>query len=215
MIGQATISVGGRERRGVRSVVAGHASAALLAPAAFAVHQLRYMLAFGGHAGIELQRTGHSYLHSVVPWLVLLVALAVGGFLRALGRAFASQTSPRRFTLSLAAMWLVCSAALVAIFACQEFLEGLFASGHPGGLVGIFGYGGLWSIPAVVCVGLVLAAILHGARWLVREVARRRARPYLIAIGPVPRVRRPRDAVFVRPAPLVSGWSGRGPPRLI
>lgn len=212
MLGREQLSSGGQARRGVRSRLAGHASVALLAPAAFAVHQLRYMLAFGGHAGIELQRTGHSYLHSVVPWLVLLTALAVGGFLRALGRAFAGQTSPARFTLSLAAMWLACSVALVAIFACQEFLEGLFAAGHPAGLVGIFGYGGWWSIPAAVCVGLVLAAVLHGARWLVREVARRRARPYLVGLGPVPRVGRPRDAVLVRPTPLVSGWSGRGPP---
>ena len=165
---------------GIRARIAGFAYVALLPPAAFAVHQLRYWLAFGSKAGIELQRTGHSYLHSVVPWLVLLLALAVGGFLRALGRAFAGHTSPARFTLSLTAMWLVCSAALVAIFACQEFLEGLFATGHPAGWVGIFGYGGWWSIPAALCIGLVLAAVLHGARWLVREVAHRRARPYLL-----------------------------------
>ena len=188
---------------------------ALLPPAAFAVHQLRYWLAYGSNAGVELQRTGHSYLHSVVPWLVLLLALVVGGFLRALGRAFAGQTSRARFTLSLTAMWLTCSAALIAIFACQEFLEGLFATGHPAGLVGIFGYGGWWSIPAALSIGLVLATVLHGARWLVRKVAHRRARPYLLVIGPVLRPARPRDAVVVRPAPLVSGWSGRGPPTLI
>ena len=122
--------------------MAGFAYVALFPPAAFAVHQLRYWLAYGSDAGVELQRTGHSYLHSVVPWLVLLLALAVGGFLRALGRAFAGQTSRARFTLSLTAMWLTCSAALIAIFACQEFLEGLLATGHPAGLAGIFGYGG-------------------------------------------------------------------------
>jgi hypothetical protein len=203
-----------RRSAGARDRIAGFACVGLLPPAAFAVHQLRYMLAYGSNAGIELQRTGHSYLHSVVPWLVLLLALAVGGFLRSLGRAFAGQTSPARFTLSLTAMWLACSAALVAIFACQEFLEGLFATGHPAGWVGVFGYGGWWSIPAALCVGLVLATALHGARWLVREVARRRARRYLVAIGPVPRVTRPRDAALVRQAPLVSGWSGRGPPAL-
>ena len=117
----------------MRARIAGFVYVALFPPAAFAVHQLRYWLAYGSNAGLELQRTGHSYLHSVVPWLVLLLALAVGGFLRALGRAFAAQTSRARFTLSLTAMWLTCSAALIAIFACQEFLEGLFATGHPGG----------------------------------------------------------------------------------
>jgi hypothetical protein len=198
----------------MRARIAGFAYVALLPPAAFAVHQLRYMLAFGGHAGIELERTGHSYLHSVVPWLVVLLALAVGAFLRSLGRAFAGQTSPVGFTLSLGAMWFACSVALVAIFACQEFLEGLFAAGHPAGWVGIFGYGGWWSIPAALCVGLVLATVLHGARWLVREVARRRARPYPGVIESVLRPARPRDAVVMCPAPLVSGWSGRGPPTL-
>ncbi len=214
MTGLRRFSAGPGAGAGVRARIAGFACVALLPPAAFAVHQLRYWLAFGGNAGVELQRTGHSYLHSVVPWLVLLLALAVGGFLRALGRALAGQTSRARFTLSLAAMWLVCSVALVAIFACQEFLEGLFATGHPAGLVGIFGYGGWWSLPAAVCVGLVLATVLHGARWLVREVARRHARPYLAAIGSAPRVARPRDALLVRLAPLVRGWSGRGPPTL-
>jgi hypothetical protein len=194
--------------------IVGFAYVGLLPPAAFAVHQLRYWLAFGSNAGAELQRTGHSYLHSVVPWLVLLVALAVGAFLRALGKAFAGHTSPARFTLSLTAMWLVCSTALVAIFACQEFLEGLFASGHPTGWAGIFGYGGWWSIPAALSIGLVLAALLHGARWLVREVSQRQAQPRLALIAAVLRAARPRDAVVVRPAPLVAGWSGRGPPKL-
>jgi hypothetical protein len=214
MIGLRRFSTGPQAHAGRRARIAGIAYVALLPPAAFAVHQLRYWLAFGSKAGVELQRTGHSYLHSVVPWLVLLLALAVGGFLRALGRAFAGHTSPARFTLSLTAMWLACSAALITIFACQETLEGLFATGHPAGWVGIFGYGGWWSIPAALCIGLVLAALLHGARWLVREVAHRRARPYLLVVGPVLRLARPRDAVVVRPAPLVSGWSGRGPPTL-
>lgn len=214
MTARRGFSAGGQAPGGVRARIARVAYGGLLPPAAFAVHQLRYMLAYGGNAGIELQRTGHSYLHSVVPWLVLLLALAAGGFLRALGRAFAGHTSPARFTLSLGAMWLVSSAALVAIFVCQEFLEGLFATGHPAGWVGIFGYGGWWSIPAAVSIGLVLAAVLHGARWLVRAVARQRARPHVLVIGPVLRLARPREVVVGCPAPLVSGWSGRGPPTL-
>lgn len=213
MIGQPQLRTGQKGWAGMRARITGFAYVALLPPAAFAVHQLRYMLAFGGHAGIELQRTGHSYLHSVVPWLVVLLALAAGGFLRALGQAFAGQTSAARFSLSLTALWMACSAALVAIFVCQEFLEGLFATGHPGGLAGIFGYGGWWSIPVAVCVGLLVATVLHGARWLVREVVRRRGSTHLAVARRVVRVARPRDAVVVCPAPLVKGWSVRGPPR--
>ena len=68
---------------------------------------------------------------------------------------------------------VLCAACLVGIYVAQEFLEGLFATGHPGGLAGIFGYGGWWSIPAALAVGLVLAAIFHGARWVLDEVAQR------------------------------------------
>src|SRR5438067_13612814 len=72
-------------QRGV--VIRRLAPLALMPAAAFAVHQLRYWLAFGGHAGAQLQAQGHAYLHSLVPWIVLPIAIAVGGFLRALGRA--------------------------------------------------------------------------------------------------------------------------------
>ncbi len=185
---------------------------ALLAPAAFAVHQLRYVLAFGGAAGAELQRTGHSYLHSVVPWIVLLLAVAAGGFLRELGRAFAGHASLPSYTLSFGGMWLACSVCLVAIFVFQEFLEGVFAAGHPAGLVGIFGYGGWWAIPAAVGVGLMLAAWFHGACWVLREVARRRVRRSRAWTGPARVMPRPRDVVTVKLAPLVGGWSDRGPP---
>jgi hypothetical protein len=188
------------------------APAALMPAGAFAVHQLRYWLAYGSHAAVELQRQGHSYLHSVVPWIVLLMASSAGAFLLALGRAFGGRGSLPRHTLSMATLWLLCSACLVAIYVTQEFLEGLFATGHPGGLAGIFGYGGWWSIPAAIAVGLVLTAAFHGARRVLQVVAERCARPLPVA------PRRPQPAHALRavllpaPAPLADGWSGRGPP---
>jgi hypothetical protein len=103
--------------------------------AAFAVHQLRYWLAFGNQAGAELQRQGHSYLHSVVPWLVFLIALATGAFLRALGNAFGGRRSLPRYTMSFAAIWLLCAASLVAIYVAQGVPRGPVrdrASGWPG-----------------------------------------------------------------------------------
>ena len=72
-----------------RSVIRGAGRAALVPAAAVAVHQLRYLLAFGGNAGAELAREGHSYLHSLVPWIMALIGVAAGGFLWSLGRAFA------------------------------------------------------------------------------------------------------------------------------
>jgi hypothetical protein len=196
-----------------RAIGSGLARAAVVPIAAFAVHQLRYLLAFGAGASAEMQRQGHSYLHSVVPWLVLGVGLAAGAFLSSLGRALSGQTTVPRYSLSLIGLWLTCAACLLAIYTCQEFLEGLFATGHPAGMAGIFGYGGWWAVPAALCVGLVLAALLHGARWLLHEVASRRgARARVTAPRPA-RAPRPAHALLPRLAPLALGWCDRGPPR--
>ncbi len=199
-----------RLQRGV--VIRRLAPAALMPAGAFAVHQLRYWLAFGSHAGVELADQGHSYLHSIVPWIVLLIGLSVGTFLLALGRAFGGRVSAPRYTLSFAALWLLCAACLVAIYTTQEFLEGLFATGHPGGLAGIFGYGGWWSIPAALAVGLVLAAAFHGARRVLHAVAERCGRRVTITGRPPAAVRVRRDVLLPALTPLADGWSGRGPP---
>jgi hypothetical protein len=184
----------------------------LMPIASLAVHQLRYWLAFGSKAGVELQIQGHSYLHSAAPWVVVPLAVVVGIFLSALGRALGGECSVSRYTVSFLALWLVCAVALIAVYVAQEFLEGLIAFGHPAGLAGIFGFGGWWSIPSALAVGLILAAVFHGARWVLREVAERhraapRTRPRRSQSA-----RRPLTAVPLRPAPLAGGWSGRGPP---
>jgi len=199
-----------RFQRGV--VIRRLAPAALMPAGAFAVHQLRYWLAYGNRAGVELAAQGHSYLHSVVPWIVLLIALAVGTFLLALGRALGGGGSLPRYTLSFAALWLVCAACLVAVYTTQEFLEGLFATGHPAGLAGIFGYGGWWSIPAALAVALVLAAVFHSARRVLQEVAARQARRISVADRPPAEARSCLDVLLPAVAPLADGWSGRGPP---
>jgi hypothetical protein len=198
---------------GRRAIGHGLTRAAVVPIAAFAVHQLRYLLAFGSGAGAELQRQGHSYLHSVVPWLILGVGLSAGALLASLGRALSGQTSVPRYGLSLIGLWLTCSMCLLMIYASQEFLEGLFATGHPAGVAGVFGYGGWWAIPAALCVGLVLASLLHGARWLVHEVASRRTPRPRVGTARGTRVPRPIDVLLARRAPLALGWCGRGPPR--
>jgi hypothetical protein len=190
----------------------GLARLALLPVAAFLVHQLRYLLAFGGHAGAVLQATGHSYLNSLAPWLVLLLSLVAGGFLRSVGRSLAGHRSPSGYTLSLAGLWALCTLSLICIFAVQELLEGAFATGHAAGLVGVFGFGGWWAIPAAAIVGLVLATLLHGALWVLREAARLSSSGRRSPARRIPGARRPALAVFTLPAPLVAGWSGRGPP---
>ena len=159
-----------------------------------------------------LEHQGHAYLHSLVPWIICLIAVAIGAFLRALGRAFGGQRSKPRRTASFAALWLLCSASLVAIYVSQEFLEGLFATGSPGGLIGVFGFGGGWSMPAAAAVGLVLAAVFYGARRVLQEVSKRYRQDRPLVGAPPAGAWRSRDLVVSRLVPLVSGWSGRGPP---
>ena len=196
-----------------RAIAAGLAHLALMPAAALLVHQLRFELAFGGRAGLELARQGHSYLSSLAPWIVILISLVAGAFLRSLGRAMAGQRSLRRYTFSFLGLWAACTCCLVAIYIAQELLEGFFALGHPGGLVGVFGYGGWWAIPAAVCVGLVVAAICHGARWVLDEVTHRRCRRLAGPTTTAVRTPRRRALLLPRLSPLAWGWSGRGPPR--
>ncbi len=188
------------------------ARAGLVPVAAFAVHQLRYLLAYGSGASAELTDTGHSYLHSVVPWIMLLVGTSVGAFLWSLGRAAAGKRSVGGRGLSFLALWLVCAICLVAIYCTQEFLEGLFATGHPTGIEGIFGFGGLWALPSAVGVSLVLSTILHGARWTLEQVGGRRRSHLAAPSQRVPLVARPRDIARTPIGPLIRGWCDRGPP---
>lgn len=179
--------------------------------AAVAVHQLRFFLAYGSDGGHELSATGHSYLHSLTPWIVLLCALGVGGFLRRLALAWGGGDADHRPRHSSLRLWLLASAALVLIYAGQEALEGLLSSGHADGLVGIFGDGGWWALPASVAVGGALTLLVRGGQAAITFVARLGRRP-----SPARRARRafavPAPVFLVHASPLACCAPGRAPP---
>jgi hypothetical protein len=185
--------------------------APLMPVAALAVHQLRYLLAYGPKGSSELAATGHSYLDSLTPWLVLLLALGVGGFLGRLARAWRAGEDGGPQHRGALGVWLAATAGLILIYAGQEFLEGLFATGHPAGLAGIFGHGGLWALPAALAVGAVLALLVRGGRAAIAFAARLgRARPRgrrRLALA-----RRPAAPVLIPPSPLAACSAGRAPP---
>ncbi len=168
-----------------------------LPAAALLVHQLRYSLTYGAQASNELADTGHAYLGTAVPWIVMLTAAGVGTF------AVRRRVGEHR---SLVERWLGASAALVVLFALQETLEGLFATGHPGGFAGVFGHGGWWAIPVALVVGLVLALVLR-----VADALARRADAPPVVQGLV-------DALLpaivdpLRARPLATSAAGRAPP---
>jgi hypothetical protein len=190
----------------------GWKGAALMPAAAVLVHQLRYALAYGPGARHALIEQGHGYLSSVTPWIVLLAAAAVGGVVGSFAQALRGRAHARETGASALGVWLFASLALIAIYCGQELLEGFFATGHPGGLGGVFGGGGWWAIPAAHLVALALTLLLRGADAVVARIARRRREvPARVPVVTVP-------AGGVSPlsklAPLASASAGRAPPRI-
>lgn len=196
-----------------RGGLSGRAGLLLVPAAALVVHQLRFMLAYGSRAGAELSSQGHSYLHSLVPWVVLALGAGLTAFLRRAVHATRTGDAGRLSGVSPVVLWAVTSAGLVAIYAVQESLEELFATGHPTGLAGIFGHGGLWAVPAAAVVSVAVVALLRIGRAVLRLAVRlapgqaRTARPH--------EARVPVGLTLVLPAPLARAAAGRAPPKLL
>jgi hypothetical protein len=195
-------------------------AAALMPAAVLTVHQLRYLLAFGGGTGQELEKEGHQYLSALAAPIAMSVAILVGLFVarlasawreggeRTSGSAAGARPSAWRGFLRLA---LTTGGALLAIYSCQELLEGMLSSGHPGGFAGIFGDGGWWSVPLSLACGFVIAAALRGARAAIRWAAARHRRLQASFGRPAP-APRPRRLTLPRPVPLAGAAAGRAPP---
>lgn len=175
----------------------------LLPAGAFVVHQLRYSLAYGPQAGTQLSNQGHAYLGSLVPWLVLATAGALGIKLAQIAAARRARVVP-----PFVIVWATSAVALVAIYAAQEALEGVLAQGHPGGVAGVFGHGGWWSLPVAVVVALGIAVLVRVGAALENAVVRR-AR---VTLAPEARSLRPRTLLLVAPRPLALLAAGRAPP---
>jgi hypothetical protein len=186
--------------------------AALLALGALAVHQLRYLIAFGSQSGEALHREGHSYLAQALPILVALaVALVVATVVTgALARRSGNSTEPA----GVATRALAYAGALFVVFAAQELVEGTLAPGHPAGVAALFA-GGAWvATPLALALGLAAAvaerllvrteaaiATVLAPRWESRD---RRGSPSLL---------RPRVPGTPRAAsPLAFGLARRPPP---
>jgi hypothetical protein len=180
----------------------------LIALGAFAVHQLRYLAAYGGDAGAALGAQGHAYLAALLPPLVIVATSAVLGTL-----VTAALGSPRLEPRRRAAGWGFCSVALLAVFGTQELAEGLLAAGHPAGVAAAVGNGGWIAAPLALAVGRVVSFLLGGL-----EVAERRlARPLRRRPAPAAGMPRPRLSTTLTPlacGALAFGLAGRPPPTL-
>lgn len=184
-------------------------SGLLLIPAAsLVVHQLRYTLAYGARANTELAAQGHSYLYSLTPWFVFALGIGLALFLRRAARALRTGDAGAFTRLSAPTVWLLAWAGLLAIYAAQELLEELLASGHPGGVGGVVGHGGLWAVPVAAVVAGVVTLFLRVARAVLRVAAEARPRLRTVLL----RLAAPAGSVLVAPAPLARAYAGRAPP---
>jgi hypothetical protein len=181
----------------------------LIPAAALVVHQARYTLAYGVRANAELAAQGHSYLHSVVPWTILALGIGASLFVRRLARAARTGTSGAFTRLSATALWLVTTFGLIGIYAVQETLEALSASGHPAGWSGVFGHGGWYAVPAAAVVALGVVAVLRVGRAVLRLASRFAPRTGRLSTL---RLRVPTSVALVAATPLALAAAGRAPP---
>lgn len=174
-----------------------------------AVHQLRYLLAFGSDAGSQLSAQGDHYVATaaVVAGALVLLSVTAG-----LMKLFAASRGRGTLTVTRAPfwlLWLALAALLLVGFCALEGLEIALEAHHAAGLIGIFGHGGLWALPAAASVGAVMALLVHGGRALLKIAARRRS--LRVAGSPGTRLARSRVAAPLC-GPMASCAAGRAPP---
>jgi hypothetical protein len=188
--------------------VAWSRTAALLCAGALAVHELRYLLAFGADSGTALARSGHAYLGVLHP----LVALVVGAVLAQLMRMGArGGHAGARPETTFARAWAMASAALMVIYSVMELAEGELSAGHAAGLAAVAGHGGLLAVPISVAIGAVVALFLREAPGAAGR-AHPDVAPRFIIVTPARDVPAPAAPAHPRMVLLARHLAGRAPP---
>jgi hypothetical protein len=177
--------------------------ASILAVGAFALHQLRYLIATGGSSAAE----GHHYMADLLPPLsVLVLAAVLATLLRGTEGASAARAP-------LARRVVLFSGALLAIYVGQELLEGLMAAGHSVNLPALLAGGGWIALPLALAIGgsaTVIALLLEGVERVIAVVHGERS---LRSRAPAIRGRALRARVIsLLRTPLAFGLARRPPP---
>ncbi len=142
---------------------------ALLAVGALSLHELSYWLidsasGVGGHT--------HSYIPLAAGLVTVLLLLACGSFARTLlcaMRGIEEEEHPPSFRV----LWPVLSAALIAVFSLQEWVESWVSPGHPSGVAHLANHVGPGGLVIATVIAAVIALLLRGARSAVAALARR------------------------------------------
>lgn len=146
-------------------------AAALLSGGVFAVHQLRYLLAYGHESHEALRTQGHAYLALLLPAVVLALTLCAASLVAAL--VLSDRTAMGHTPPNWRRLWASCSGLLLLAYVVQECLEAALEPGHTVGLAVVAGHGGWIAIPLVMVIGLAITLLLVGAATAVARVAAR------------------------------------------
>jgi hypothetical protein len=186
-------------------------SAALIALAALGVHQLRYLIAYGGESHEELARQGHGYLFGALPILIgFAIAALTATVLRA---ALTRLPSPSLGRPRIRA--LVYAAAILSVFVAQETTEGILFAGHPSGAAAALAAGGWIALPLALLFGALCALLDGGLARLERAVASAGEAPRAPRARPGSSSRsRGRIEIPLASRPLAFGLARRPPPLL-
>jgi hypothetical protein len=176
--------------------------AAILAVAAFALHQLLYLLI----PGAEPARQGHGYtVDLLAPIAVLVLAGALATLIRGTEGA-----SPARAPLGRRIA--VFTVALLAIYAGQESIE-VISAGHPVGPIALLGDGGWLALPLALAIGALAALLAMALEVVERAIAVVHADRRLRTRPPAVRGRALRTRGRRLPSsPLAFGLARRPPP---
>jgi hypothetical protein len=180
--------------------------ASILALGAFALHQLRYLIAFGGSSSEELARQGHGYMADALPILAVFVISALLATLMRgrYGAGLARASLSRRISIF--------AFVLLAIYASQESLEGLLASGHPSGIAAVLGTGGWLAVPLALALGALAALVARALEHVESAIASRRPRHRLQRAPLVQGRPLAARAAGLLHTPLAFGLARRPPP---
>jgi hypothetical protein len=177
--------------------------AAILAVAAFALHQLRYLLI----PGAELARQGHGY---TVDLLAPIAVLVLAGALVTLIRG-TEGASPARAPLGRRIA--VFTVALLAIYAGQESIEAVLTAGHPAGPIALLGDGGWLALPLALGIGALAALLAKALEVVERAIAVVHADRRLRTRPPAVRGKAlPTRGLRLPSSPLAFGLARRPPP---
>ena len=186
-------------------------TAALLTLGALAVHQLRYLLAFGSESGAVLHREGHDYLAEAIP---VLLTVAVAMIAARLIAGAASVRSAGAVAGPPGRQALLYSGALLCVFWAQELAEGALSAGHPGGLAAIAANGAWIAVPLACLLGLAAAVaerLLDRAEASIAVVLAAVTRSSDLAEPAGPATRAQRSPLIA--LTLAFGFARRPPPR--